>query len=324
MRYSVIIAGLFLTICGLSLGTSTAHAQPFPSRPIQLIIPNVPGSIMDINARVLTDDLGKTLGTQIIVIDKPGAASIFGTDFVAKSRKDGYTLGYLSASSLIYTRITHPETFPYDPDKDLDPLGLHLFVPLTVTVQASSPWKTFGELIDYAKKNPGKLRVSTIGVGAIDHFNLEIMQSITGAQFTHVPFKGGESVITALLGGHVEATFDAFGKVNPHVTSGKLRILLISKKMPESPDIPTATELGYKQGLLSTWFAFYGPSGMPDEVKKTLVSAIEKAVKNPELKGKVDKMGFLVDYKSPSDLNRLVKEDYETANAIAIRIGLRK
>ena len=324
MRYSVIIAGLFLTVCGLSLGTSTAHAQPFPSRPIQLIIPNVPGSIMDINARVLTDDLGKTLGTQIIVIDKPGAASIFGTDFVAKSRKDGYTLGYLSASSLIYTRITHPETFPYDPDKDLDPLGLHLFVPLTVTVQASSPWKTFGELIDYAKKNPGKLRVSTIGVGAIDHFNLEIMQSITGAQFTHVPFKGGESVITALLGGHVEVTFDAFGKVNPHVTSGKLRILLISKKMPESPDIPTATELGYKQGLLSTWFAFYGPSGMPDEVKKTLVSAIEKAVKNPELKGKVDKMGFLVDYKSPSDLNKLVKEDYETANAIAIRIGLRK
>jgi tripartite-type tricarboxylate transporter receptor subunit TctC len=324
MRYSVIIAGLFLTVCGLSLGTSTAHAQPFPSRPIQLTIPNVPGSIMDINARVLTDDLGKTLGTQIIVIDKPGAASIFGTDFVAKSRKDGYTLGYLSASSLIYTRITHPETFPYDPDKDLDPLGLHLFVPLTVTVQASSPWKTFGELIDYAKKNPGKLRVSTIGVGAIDHFNLEIMQSITGAQFTHVPFKGGESVITALLGGHVEVTFDAFGKVNPHVTSGKLRILLISKKMPESPDIPTATELGYKQGLLSTWFAFYGPSGMPDEVKKTLVSAIEKAVKNPELKAKVDKMGFLVDYKSPSDLNKLVKEDYETANAIAIRIGLRK
>jgi len=126
------------------------------------------------------------------------------------------------------------------------------------------------------------------------------------------------------LGGHVEVTFDAFGKVNPHVTSGKLRILLISKKMPESPDIPTATELGYKQGLLSTWFAFYGPSGMPDEVKKTLVSAIEKAVKNPELKGKVDKMGFLVDYKSPSDLNKLVKEDYETANAIAIRIGLRK
>jgi tripartite-type tricarboxylate transporter receptor subunit TctC len=243
---------------------------------------------------------------------------------VTKSKKDGYTLGYLSASSLVYTRITHPETFPYDADRDLEPLGLHLFVPLTVTVQASSPWKTFGELIDYAKKNPGKLRVSTIGVGAIDHFNLEIIQSITGAQFTHVPFKGGESVITALLGGHVEVTFDAFGKVMPHVTSGKLRILLISKKMDESPNIPTATELGYKQGLLSTWFAFYAPTGIPEEVKRVLVTAIEKAIKNPELKAKVDKMGFLVEYKSPSELNKLMREDYETANAIALRIGLRK
>ena len=324
MRYSVLIVGLLLTAYGLSVGTSTAHAQPFPNRPIQLIIPNVPGSIMDINARVLTDDLGKTLGTQVIVMDKPGGASIFGTDVVAKSKKDGYTLGYLSASSLVYTRITHPETFPYDADRDLEPLGLHLFVPLTVTVQASSPWKTFGELIDYAKKNPGKLRVSTIGVGAIDHFNLEIIQSITGAEFTHVPFKGGESVITALLGGHVEVTFDAFGKVMPHVTSGKLRILLISKKMDESPNIPTATELGYKQGLLSTWFAFYAPTGIPEEVKRVLVTAIEKAIKNPELKAKVDKMGFLVEYKSPSELNKLMREDYETANAIALRIGLRK
>jgi tripartite-type tricarboxylate transporter receptor subunit TctC len=324
MKRYIFVVGLFLIVYGLSLGAPTAQAQPYPNRNIQLIIPNVPGSIMDINARVLTDDLGKTLGTQVIVIDKPGAASIFGTDVVAKSKKDGYTLGYLSASSLVYTRITHPETFPYDPDKDLDPLGLHLFVPLTVTVQASSPWKTFGELIDYAKKNPGKLRVSTIGVGAIDHFNLEIMQSITGAQFTHVPFKGGESVITALLGGHVEVTFDAFGKVNPHVDSGKLRILLISKKMPESPNIPTATELGYKQGLLSTWFAFYAPTGIPEEVKKVLVTAIEKAIKNPELKAKVDQMGFLVDYKSPSELNKLVREDYETANAIALKIGLRK
>ena len=187
----MMMVGLFIIVYGLFTGISNTLAQPYPNRPIQLIIPNVPGSIMDINARVLSDDLGKILGTQVVVINKPGAASILGADAVAKSKKDGYTLGYLSASSLVYTRITHPETFPYDPDKDLDPLGLHLFVPLTVTVQESSPWKTFGELIDYAKKNPGKLRVSTIGVGAIDHFNLEMTQSITGARFTHVPFKGG-------------------------------------------------------------------------------------------------------------------------------------
>lgn len=324
MRRSIFIAGLLFIIYGSGLGALTALAQSFPSRPIQLIIPNVPGSIMDINARVLSDELGKHLGTQIVVVTKPGGASIFGTDFVAKSKKDGYTIGYVSASSLIYTRITHPETFPYDPDKDLEPLGLHLFVPLTAAVQASSPWKTFNELIDYAKKNPGKLRVSTIGVGAIDHFNLEVMQAMTGAQFTMIPFKGGESVITALLGGHVEVTFDAFGKIVPHVDSGKLRILLISKKMAGYPSIPTAAELGYKQGLLSTWFAFYGPSGLPADIKKTLVTAIEKAVKNPELKAKVDKMGYVVDYKSPAELNKLKKEEYEIANALAKKMGLQK
>jgi len=182
MKPATYLAGFLVFVYGFCLGVSTSRAQSFPGRPIQLIIPNVPGSIMDINARVLSDELGKLLGTQIVVVTKPGGASIFGTDFVAKSKKDGYTIGYLSASGLIYTRITHPETFPYDPDKDLEPLGLHLFVPLTAAVQASSPWKTFDELIDYAKRNPGKLRVSTIGVGAIDHFNLEVMQAMAGAQ----------------------------------------------------------------------------------------------------------------------------------------------
>lgn len=324
MKRSIFIVGLFLIAYGLSVGASTTLAQTFPNRPIQLIIPNVPGSIMDINARILSDELGKLLGTQIIVITKPGAATTLGTDALVRSKKDGYTLGYISTSSLIYTRIMNPETVPYDPFKDVEPLGLHLFLPLTVTVQESSPWKTFGELIDYAKKNPGKLRVSTIGVGGIDHFNLEITQAITGAQFTHVPFKGGESVITALLGGHVEVTCDAFGKIIPHVDSGKLRILLVSKKISGYPHIPIATELGYKQGLLSGWFAFYAPVGLPEEVKRVLIPAIEKAVKNPELKAKVEKMGYAVDYKSPAELNKLLIEEYERANDIALKLGLRK
>ena len=324
MRRFAFAVGLFFFLYGLGMGASTVLAQSFPSRPIQLVIPNVAGSIMDINSRIVADELGKILGTQIVVVDKPGAATTLGADLVARSKKDGYTLGYLSTSSLIFSRILNPETVPYDPFKDFDPLGLHLFLPLTITVQESSPWKTFGELIDYAKKNPGKLRVSTIGVGGIDHFNLEIVQAITGAKFTHVPFKGGESVITALMGGHVEVTCDAFGKIIPHVNSGKLRILLVSRKMAGYPNIPTATELGYKQGLLSGWFAFYGPAGLPEEVKKVLVPALEKALKNPELKAKVEKMGYSVEYKGPAELGNLLNEEYERANSIAIKIGLKK
>lgn len=324
MNRSIFI-GLFLIVYGFSVGASTTLAQTFPNRPIQLVVPSVSGSLMDITGRLLAEELGKILTTQVVVMNKPGAAMTLGTDAVVRSKKDGYTLLYTGSSAIVYARVTNPETVPYNPDNDLEPLGLSLFLPLTVTVQESSPWKTFNDLIDYAKKNPGKLRVSTIGQGSTDHFNLELVQSLTGAQFTHVPFKGGEAVLTALLGGHVEVTNDALSKMLPHVNAGKLRILLISKKMPEFPNIPTITELGYKQDLLTAWMASFAPVGIPEEVKKVLVPAVEKAIKNPELKSKIEKMGgYLVDYKSPAELKKIMAEDYERANTIAIKLGLRK
>jgi len=323
MKRLILAAILSLAICGLSLGVNKVLAQPYPSRSIQLIIPNVPGSIMDINSRILSEDLGKILGTQIIPINKPGAATTLGTDALAKSKKDGYTIGYTS-NAIVYARILNPETMHFDPEKDIEPLGLHLLVPLAIAVRADSPWKTFNELLDYAKKNPGKLRVDTIGIGSPAHFNLEIIQSLTGAQFTHVPFKGGESVITALLGGHLEMTYDAINKIYPHVESGKLRILLLTYKMSDFPNVPTITDLGYKQELVSTWFAMYSPSGLPEEVKKVLVPAVEKAIKNPESKAKIEKMKFIVDYKSPAEMKKRVAEEYERAVQIADKVGLRK
>lgn len=300
------------------------QAQTYPSRPIQLIIPNVPGSIMDINSRMLAEELGKILGTQIIPINKPGAGTLVGTEAVAKAKKDGYTLGYLSGGALVYSRILNPETVHFDVDKELDPLGLHIIIPMALAVRSDSPWKTFSELVDYAKKNPEKLRVDTMGIGTASHFNLEIIQSLTGAQFTHVPFKGGESVITALLGGHVEMTFDAMNKMAPHVESGKLRVLLLTNKMTEFPNIPTMTELGYKKDLIPSWFAMYAPGGLPDDVTRVLVPAVEKAIKNSELKAKTEKMYFVVDYRSPAQLKKMVTGEYEQALVIANSIGLSK
>jgi tripartite-type tricarboxylate transporter receptor subunit TctC len=305
-------------------GHLNVYAQPYPNRPIQLIIGQTPGAAGDITCRPLADELGKILGVQVIVINKPGASGTLGVDAVARSKKDGYTLAYTNTSGIVYARASSPETVPYDPFKDLDPLGLHLFFPLTVTVQENAPWKTFSEFIDSAKKNPGKIRVGTHGQGSIDHFNLELMQSVTGAQFNHIPFKGGTSVTTALLGGHVEAVNDAFTLVLPHLKSGKLRMLLQSKKTPDFPDVPTMSQVGYNQELLSAWFALHAPIGIPEDVKKILVSAIERAIKSPAVKERIEKMGYIVDYKSPAELKKLSMEDYETANAIAVKLGLHK
>jgi len=323
MKRLTLFGMLSLVIVSLTLGAREGQSQPYPSHPIQLIIPNVPGSIMDINSRILSEDLGKIFGTQIVPINKPGAATTLGTDALAKSKKDGYTIGYVS-NSIVYARILNPETMHFDPEKDIEPLGLHLLVPLAIAVRSDAPWKTFKELLEYAKMNPGKLRVDTIGIGSPAHFNLEIIQSLTGAQFTHVPFKGGESVITALLGGHLEMTYDAINKIYPHVESGKLRILLLTYKMPDFPNVPTITDLGYKQELVSTWFAMYAPSGLPEEVKKVLVPAVEKAIKNQESKAKIEQMKFIVDYKSPLEMKKRVAEEYERAVEIADKVGLRK
>jgi len=324
MKRLSLISVLSLVVCALLLAIPASHAQTYPNRNIQFIIPNVPGSIMDINPRVVLEELGKILGTQIIPINKPGGGTVVGTDTVARSKKDGYTIGYMSNAAMVYGRILNPDTFQFDPDKDIEPLGLHILFANAFSVQATSPWKTFNEVLDYAKKNPGKLRVGTMGVGSVSHFSLEVIQSLTGAKFTHIPFKGGEAVTAAILGGHVEITFDAVVKYVPHVESGKLRILLLTHKLPAYPQWPTFTDLGYKQELFSSWFAFCGPSGLPEEVNKALVPAIEKVIKHPEFKEKFEKMHYVVPYKSPAELKKMIAEEYGRALEIAKKVGLSK
>ena len=145
---------------------------------------------------------------------------------------------------------------------------------------------------------------------------------MTGAQFTHVPFKGGESTVTAVLGGHVEVSCDAFSKVKPHLDTGEMRILLTTNKIPAFPEIPTMTELGHKQSLPTSWFAIYAPAGIPEEARKILVPAIEKAVKNT--KPKMTQLWGVCEYKSPSELKKMWEEEYKKTFEIAVKMGLRK
>jgi len=324
MKRILVIVSLLMVAHGLSMETSIAEAQPYPNRPIQFIIPIPAGGGGDVNARILIEELGKILGTQIIAVNKPGAADTLGTDAISKSKKDGYTIGYTGSAALVAARIMNPENVHYDSLKDFDHLGLHVYFPLAIAVQASSPWKTFGELIDYAKKNPGTIRVSTIGVGGMSHLNVELIQSVTGAQLTHIPFKGGEAVTAALLGGHVEASADAVGKFIPHVEAGKLRVLLLSRKFSLLPNVPTMKELGYKEDMFSSWFSLTAPAGIPEEAKKVLIPAVEKSINHPELKSKIEGRGYIVDYKSPAELRKIIASDYEMIHALAARLGLAK
>lgn len=325
MKFLSIMATVWLALCALDTGIpQNVEAQPYPSRPIDLIVTHDPGSAADTAGRLFAEEFGKILKTPVVVINKPGAGSTLGADVVVKSKKDGYTLLYATVSAVVYAKASNPEVVPFDPAKDLEPLGFHCFFPVLVAVQQNSPWKTFNELIDYARKNPGGFRVSVPGQGNIDHYNVEIIQSLTGTQFTIVPFKGAAAATTALLGGHVDAAAIALPLAYPHVKAGKLKTLVISNKMREFQDVPTITELGYKQDLLYPWFALYAPAGIPDDVKKVLVPTIEKVVKNPEIVAKLEKLGFMVEYRSPAELRKLQESDYARARSFAIKLGLSK
>ncbi len=304
--------------------TMTVEAQPYPDHPIQLIIPTTPGAGVDIVGRLAAEELGKILKTQIIPINKPGASFTTGTDAVVRSKKDGYTLLYTPSTAIIYSRIPTPEAVPYDPVRDLEPLGVHVWNPMILVVKEDSRWKNFSELVDYAKKHPGKVSMSLFGALAIERFNMEIIKALTDAEFNLVPFKGPPEALGAVLGGHVDSSFIGVGLSFPHVKSGKIRALLTTRKWSELPDVPTFTELGYKKELDSGWFAFYGPAGLSDEVKSTLIPAIEKVTRNPDLKTKIDKMGFVVDYKPPAEHKRIMIEGFETAMSIAKKIGAQK
>ncbi len=323
MRVNYLFLTTMLFALGLcALAPSASFAAGYPDHNIQLIVPNVAGAQMDITGRMLASELEKILNAKIIPTNKPGAGTVLGTEAAIRAKKDGYTLLYGSNAALVTAPACNPEVVHYDSVKDVEPLGLHYFFPQTITVRSDAPWKTFTEFIDYAKKNPGKVRVSTTGVGTGPHLIVETIQSITGAKLTHVPFEGGESVITAVLGGHVEATCDTLAKVKPHVEAGKMRILLLTDKMAGYPDIPTITELGYKQPLYGGWFGMYAPAGVPEEVVKVLVPAVEKAVKST--KPRIDALGSICEYRSPAEQRKMVEEQYKRAVEIAIKIGMRK
>jgi tripartite-type tricarboxylate transporter receptor subunit TctC len=320
-RHHLFFAGVCMVVPAVIV-SSPSFAQRYPDRPIQFVIANVAGASMDITGRMLASELEKSLGQKVIPSNKPGASAVLGTDAVVKSKKDGYTLLYTSVSGLTFAPIINPEIVHYDPAKDLEFLGLHYLFPSGINVRTDSPWKSFPELIDYAKKNPGKVRVSTTGVGSVPHFMLEMIQVMTGAQFTHVPFEGGESVVTAVLGGHVEASCDAYAKVSPHVDAGKIRVLLTNRKVPGHPQIPTITELGYKQSLPNSWFGLLAAAGIPEEAKNVLVPAAEKAIKNT--KAKIEEMWGICEYKSPPEFKAMWEEEYKRVYEAAVKIGLRK
>jgi tripartite-type tricarboxylate transporter receptor subunit TctC len=317
------IMGL-LSIASLFLSAAYLHAQSYPNQAINLVVPLAPGDAADVASRTMGEELSKLLKVPIVVVNRPGGGMTIGTDSVVKAKKDGYTILLTTNAALVSNRIINPETASYDPLKDLTPLGLSTRTPILIAVRQDAPYKSFGELVEFSKKNPGKVRVGTVGPGSAGHLSVEIINALTGAELTTVPFKGGAPGITAILGGHVEGVAFSLGALSSHLKSGSLRGLVISSRVSDRPEIPTLPQLGHRQNLLGVWFGFFAPAGVPAEVTKVLVPAIEKAVKEPSVAAKLANLGIVQDYQPPDKLVDEIREEQKTVQEIAKKTGLIK
>jgi tripartite-type tricarboxylate transporter receptor subunit TctC len=313
-----------LSIVSLLVNATDLYSQSYPNQAINLVIPLAPGDAADVAGRTMGEELSKLLKVPIVAVNRPGGGMTIGTDSVVKAKKDGYTILLTTNAALVSNRILNPETASYDPLKDLTPLGMSSRTPILIAVRQDAPYKSFGELVEFSKKNPGKVRVGTVGPGSAGHLNVELINSLAEAGLTVVPFKGGAPGITAILGGHVEGVAFSLGALSSHLKSGALRGVVMSSQFPDHPEIPTLPQLGYRQNLLGVWLGFFAPAGVPSEVTKMLVPAIEKAVKEPSVATKLLSLGIVQEYQPPEKLVTEIREEHKIVEEIAKKAGLVK
>lgn len=316
---------LFGALAGAMLGLApVALAQDFPRKPINIIVPVAAGDGFDVAARIMSEELVRSLKTPVLVTNRPGAGGVVATDSVVRAGKDGYTVLLAINPSLTFRPVLDPQATRYDPAKDLTALGGTELTPSILVIASNAPFRNFAEMVQFAKKHPGQVRVGTAGQGSVGDFCVQIINSLTGAGLTMVPFKGSSPALTALRGGHVEGVVASLGSVSGTLKSGAVKGVAMSSKFPDFPDVPTLVELGYKQNLLGVWSAFFAPAGVPEEVSKFLVPAIERLLKDPAVAAKILPVGIVHDYMPPQKLLAMMREEREMVEAIARKAGFIK
>lgn len=300
------VGGLLLTAC-LATG---AFAQGWPVRPIKLIVPAAPGGSADPIARVIAEELGKSLGQAVVVENRPGANGNIGAAAVAKSASDGYTL-LLGWPGTIVSAVTLYDAKPFHPQKDFDPIVTVGSAPNVIVVHPSLPVTSLNELTDYAKKNPAKLNFGSTGSGSSYHLSGELYKKTNGVFMVHIPYSSPGAVFTDLLGGRLQLAFPGAAAAVPFVKDGKLRILAVmaDKRSAALPQVPTAKELGQPALMSETWFGVLAPKGTPQDVIHKVNEILNTALNTAALRDRLGAMGYTPMGGKPEAFAKLIADD---------------
>jgi len=309
---------LGLAVLGAVACPLLAAAQPggFPDRPIKLIVPYPPGGSTDPAARLLAADAGPRLGQTIIVDNKPGAAGAIGTEAVARSPADGYTL--LFHTSVISTDPTLKKSAPYDIKRDLAPVTLAVTGPYLMVVNPSLPVRNVAELIAYAKANPGKLNYGSAGQGSSGHLIGELFKKAAGIDMVHVAYKGGGPSITGLVGNEVQLVFDTFGGSRALAESGKLRAIAVTSPARSAlmPEVPTVSESGLKDFSAVYWLGLFAPAKTPPAVVDRLYQAFKASLDSPNVKARMLEQGNVSQALPPQEFGAVLDADIQRYRGI--------
>jgi tripartite-type tricarboxylate transporter receptor subunit TctC len=305
-----LVAGAVLTALAASLSVPVA-AQTYPSKPVRLIVPFAPGGFTDVVARILGQRLSVSMGQQFIIENKAGAGSTIGTDFVAKSAPDGYTLVMISTTHVISPWIY--KSMPYDPIKGFVPVTKLVDSPYVLLVNPKVPARNVQEFIALAKASPDTLRYASSGNGSSQHLMGGLFASLTGTKLQHVPYRGSSGAATDLVAGVVESSFAGVPNALAQVPAGRLRALAVTtaKRIPQLPDVPTLQEAGVPGYEASVWLALLAPAGTPRDIVNRLNAEVAKLMESAETRKALYEAGVEVSLSTPDALGEYMVKEME-------------
>jgi tripartite-type tricarboxylate transporter receptor subunit TctC len=309
-------------LAALLLFASHAMAQSYPSRPVKIVVPATPGGAIDLIARTLGEKLTPALGQPVVVENKPGAANNLGTDFVAKSPPDGYTLVIVASSHATNKHLY--KDLPYDPVKDFEPVVYTHVVPLLLAVHPSIPANNVQELTAWVKANPDKAIYASSGPGSSLHMAAELYMQMTGTKMHHVPYKGSSAAHPDLLAGRTAMIFDTITAVRGHVKAGTLRAIAVTtlKRASSMPELPTIAESGLPGYDAATWGGILAPAGTPKPVLAKLNGAINAALKQDDVRTRLGGAGIEIQGGTPEEFGAVIKAEIDKWGRIVKQAGI--
>jgi len=301
---------------------AVASAQPYPSRPVRLIVPFPAGSTPDIVGRALGQKLAEAWGQPVVVDNRPGAGANIGSAEAARAAADGYTLligsnGPIAINKALYANL------PFDPVRDLKPLSLLAAAPQILAVHPSVPANDLKQLIAYARANPDKLSYGSVGSGSASHLTMELFKSQARVSLVHVPYKGFPPVVQDLLSGRLHATFAIVPAVLPQIRAGRLRALAVTseQRTPLAPEIATVSEQGFPRFDATAWQGLLGPAGMPPDAAETIARETQKAMQTRGVRELLEKQGFVVIGSSPQFFENFIRAEREKWTKVVRETG---